>query len=222
MKKIIYIVLAVLVIIGIAITATIGLNVDIIYKAHEEVEVYIGKETDKKEIEAIAKETFENQKIVVNNIEVFNDAFLIKVENVSDEQIESLKQKVAEKYELQDTDNIVKRNYVSNFRLRDIIKPYFSPSNNMPIIVSTIIILVFMAIRFKKLGSIKVLLQTVVMIVMSEVLLLSIVAIIRYPVNRYIIPTGLIVYIGTIIITNMQFIKNLEEYNSKQENKEEI
>lgn len=222
MKKIIYIVLAVLIIVGMAITATIGLNVDIIYKTHEEIEVYAGKETNKTEIEAIAKEIFGNQKIIVNNIEVFNDAFLIKVENVSDEQIESLKQKMIEKYEIQNTDNIVKRNQVSNLRLRDIVKHYVVPANNMPIIVSTIIILAFMAIRFKKLGSIKVLLQTVAMIAMSEVLLLSIIAITRYPVNRYIIPTGLIVYIGTIIITNMQFIKNLEEYNSEQENKENV
>ena len=222
MKKIIYIVLAVFIIVGITITATIGLNVDVIYKAHEEVKVYIGKETNKKEIEAIAKDVFGKKKIAVSNIETFNDAFLIKVENASDDEIESLKQKVVEKYEIEDNGDIIKKKYVPNLKLRDLIKPYFSFDYNMPIIVSTIIILVFMAIRFKKIGSIKVLLQTIIMVVMSEVLLLSIVAITRYPVNRYIVPTALIVYIGTIIITNMQLVKNLEEYNSKQENKEEI
>ena len=161
MKKIIYIVLAVLIIVGIAITATIGLNVDVVYKAHEEVKVYIGKETDKKEIEAMAKDVFGKQKIVVSNIEEFNNMFLIKTESVSDEQIETLKQKVIEKYEIEDNDNIVTKNYVSNLRLRDLIKPYFEPSYSMPIILSTLIILVFMAIRYKKIGSIKVLLQTI-------------------------------------------------------------
>ena len=220
MKKIIYIVLAVLIIVGIAITATIGLNVDVIYKAHEEVRVHIGKETDKKEIEAIAKDVFGKQKVVVSNIEEFNDMFLIKTENVSDEQIETLKQKIAEKYEIEDTENIVTKNYVSNLKLRDIIKPYFEPSYSMPIISSTVIILVFMAIRYKKLGSIKVLLQTVGMLAIAELLLLSIIAIIRYPINRYAVPAGLIIYVGTIIITNMQFVKNIEEQNNKQENKE--
>ena len=220
MKKIIYIVLAVVIILGIVLTATIRLNVDIIYKAHEELSVYIGKETDKKEIEAIAKDVFENQKIVVGNIESFNNAFLIKTESTSNEQIENLKQRIVEKYEIEDADSIITQNHVAKLRLRDLIKPYISPSYYMPILMSTAIILVFMAVRFKKLGSIKVLLQTGIMMVMAELLFLSIIAITRYPVNRYIIPAGLIVYVGTIIITNMQFIRSLEEQNSKEENKE--
>lgn len=218
MKRIIYIVLAVVIILGIALTATIRLNVDIIYKAHEEVRVYIGKETDKKEIEAIAKDVLGNQKIVVSNIESFDDVFLIKAESTSDEQIENLKQKIVERYEIEDTESIITQNHVAKLRLRDLIKPYISLSYYMPILMSTVIILIFMAVRFKKLGSIKVLLQTVIMVVMAELLFLSIIAITRYPVNRYIIPAGLIVYTGTIIITNMQFIKSLEEQNSKEEN----
>jgi len=207
MKKIIYIILAVLIIAGIAITVTIGLNTDIIYKGHVEVKVHIGKETNKKEITAIAKDIFENKKIVINNMESFNDAFVIKVENVSDEQVENLKQKLIEKYELEDSDDIITKKYVPNLKLRDIVKPYVSSSFNMPIIISSVIILVFMAIRYKKLGSLKVLLQTIIMLIMSEALLFSIIAITRYPVNRYLIPAGLIIYMGTIIITNMQFVK---------------
>ena len=221
MKKIIYIILAVVIIVGITITAIMGLNVDVIYKTHEEVRVHIGKETNIKEIEAIAKEVFENKKIVVSNIEEFNDLFLIKVESCSEEEIENLKQKVAEKYEIEDKETIITKNQIPNLRLRDLIKPYIMPEYYMPLLVSTALILVFMAVRFKNLGSIKVCIQTVLMIGIAELLLFSIIAITRYPVNRYVIPAGLVVYTGTIIITNMQFMKNLEAQKALENKKEE-
>lgn len=217
MKKIVYIVLAVVIIAGIAITATIGLNVDIIYKAHEQVNIYIGKEANIKDVENIVKEVFGKQKIKVSQIEVFGDVFAVKAESVSDEQMENLKQKIGEKYELQDTSNIITKAHIPNLRLRDIIKPYIQPSSFMPIIITTLIILAFMAIRFKKLGSIKVVLQTGIMLILAELLLLSIIAITRYPVNQYIVPAGLTVYVATIIAMNIQAVKELEVKDSKEE-----
>ena len=58
MKKIVYIALAVIIIVGTIITATIGLNVDIIYKEHQELQVYVGKETDIKEIMTYIEASF--------------------------------------------------------------------------------------------------------------------------------------------------------------------
>ena len=69
MKKIVYIVLAVIIIVGTIITATIGLNVDIIYKEHQELQVYVGKETDIKEIMNIVNDVFGKQKTTVTKIE---------------------------------------------------------------------------------------------------------------------------------------------------------
>ena len=220
MKKKFYIVLAIFIIVGIAITSIIGLNVDVVYKAHKEVRVSIGKETNIKDVEAIAKEILGNKKIVISSIDDFNNLFLIKTESISDEEIENLKQKIKEKYEIEDDENIITEVQVPKLRLRDLTIPYIAPGYYMPILVSTVIILAYMAVRFKKLGSIKVLVQTSIMMLLSELLLLSIIAITRYPVNHYIIPAGLIVYIGTIIMTNMQFLKSLEEQNNKIKNKE--
>lgn len=216
MKKIVYIVLAVLIIAGIIVTATIGLNVDVIYKAHEEVNIYIGKEVDIKEIESIVKEVFGNQKTIVSEVELFHDMFIVKTKTVSEEQIESLKQKVGEKYEIEDISNMITTVHIPKLKLRDLIKPYV-----WPIVISTVIILVFMAIRYKKLGSIKVVLQTGIMVVLAELLLLSIIAITRYPVNRYIVPAGITVYIATIVAANIELVKNLEEKKDKEEDKKE-
>ena len=216
MKKIIFIALAIIIVAGIIITATIGLNVDIMYKAHEQINIYIGKETNINEIQEIAKEVFGNQKTKVIVVESFNDAFAINTESVSDEQIESLKQKVGEKYSIEDTSNTVTKSSIPKLRLRDIIKPYI-----MPVIIATAIIFAFMAVRYKNMGITKViiqLLQSGIMLILAEALLLSIIAITRYPVNQYIILGALAIYFTTLMFLNAQNLKELEhlkEINEK-------
>lgn len=211
MKKIICIILALIIIAGIVITATIGLNVDLDYKAHQEVNVYLGKETNSDEIEVLARDVFKKQKIKVTTIESFNDAFTIKVENVSDEQIETLKQKVGEKFNIEDTSNIITKSSVGRLRLIDLVKPYILPNYYMPIIFSTIIVLVYMALRYKKIGSIKIILQTMFTLILAETFLISIIAITRYPVNQYVVPTALAVYALSIVSVNVQAVKDLNK-----------
>lgn len=212
MKKIVYIALAVIIIVGTIITATIGLNVDIIYKEHQELQVYVGKETDIKEIMNIVKDVFGKQKTTVTKIESFNDMFLVKTKSVSEEQIESLKQKVGEKFGIEDTSNIITSLTVGKLRLKDLAKPYV-----LPTIISTLIILAVMAIRYNKLGSVKIVLQTGGMLILAELLFLSVLAITRCPINRYTIPAGLTVYMATIIAINIQNMNNLEEKINKED-----
>ena len=168
MKKIIFIVLAIIIIVGIVLTATIGLNVDIIYKNHEQIKIYIGKEINIKDIEVIAKEVFTKQKIQVEMIESFNDSCAINIENVTDEQIELLKQKITEKYGIEDLTNSIERTSIPNLRLRDLIKPYI-----IPVIISTLIVFGFMAIRFKNIGSVKIVMRWNIRINLSRVIFIK-------------------------------------------------
>lgn len=168
MKKIIFIVLAIIIIVGIVLTATIGLNVDIIYKNHEQIKIYIGKEINIKDIEAIAKEVFTKQKIQVEMIESFNDSCAINIENVTDEQIELLKKKITEKYGIEDLTNSIERTSIPNLRLRDLIKPYI-----IPVIISTLIVFGFMAIRFKNIGSVKIVMRWNIRINLSRVIFIK-------------------------------------------------
>ena len=168
MKKIIFIVLAIIIIVGIVLTATIGLNVDIIYKNHEQIKIYIGKEINIKDIEVIAKEVFTKQKIQVEMIESFNDSCAINIENVTDEQIELLKKKITEKYGIEDLTNSIERTSIPNLRLRDLIKPYI-----IPVIISTLIVFGFMAIRFKNIGSVKIVMRWNIRINLSRVIFIK-------------------------------------------------
>lgn len=222
MKKIIYIILAIVIIAGIAITTTIGLNVDLEYREHERIDINIGKETNIKDIKAIAKEVFGSQKVKVNQIDSFNESFCIETQSISEEQIENLKNKLKEKYELEDeTVNEITSAYIPNLKLRDIIRPYIMSSTCMPIIIATGLILLFMGIRFKQLGSVKIVLQTVLMLALSEALLFSVIAITRYPVNKYVVPAGLTVYVATLVACNIQAVsEELPLKNKKEEVKE--
>lgn len=216
MKKIVYAVLAVIIVLGIIVIATVGFNVDIIYSNHREVKVYIGKDYNIDEVQKIVNDVLPNEKIIINKVEKFNDSFIIKTNNVSDEQLETLKQKISEKYEIseENKENIITTSDVGNLRIRDLVRPYI-----VPIIITTVIILVYMSILYKRLGIVKVIIQELIVLVLVGALLLSIIAITRCPVNRMFIPSVLTVYVITIIATNIQFTKQLENLKSKDEKK---
>lgn len=216
MKKIVYAVLAVIIIIGIIVIATVGFNVDVIYSNHREVKVYVGKDYDINEVNQIVNEVIPDEKIIINNVEKFNDSFVIKAKKISDEQVENLKQKISEKYEIseENKNNMITVSDVGSLRIRDLIRPYV-----VPVIIATAIVLVYMAIRYKKLGIVKIVLQEVIFLAVAGVLLLSIIAITRCPVNRLFIPAGLTVYILTILATNLQFTNQLENIKDKEEKK---
>lgn len=214
MKKIVYAVLAVIIIIGIIVIATVGFNVDVIYSNHREVKVYVGKDYDINEVNQIVNEVIPDEKIIINNVEKFNDSFVIKAKKISDEQVENLKQKISEKYEISEENNMITVSDVGSLRIRDLIRPYV-----VPVIIATAIVLVYMAIRYKKLGIVKIVLQEVIFLAVAGVLLLSIIAITRCPVNRLFIPAGLTVYILTILATNLQFTNQLENIKDKEEKK---
>lgn len=216
MKKIVYAVLAVIIIIGIIVIATVGFNVDVIYSNHREVKVYVGKDYNINEVNKIVNEVISDEKVVINNVEKFNDSFVIKAKKISDEQVENLKQKIIERYEIseENKDTMITVSDVGSLRIRDLIRPYV-----VPVIIVTAIILVYMAIRYKKLGIVKVILQEIIVLAIAGALLLSIIGVTRCPVNRLFIPAGLTVYILTIITTNLQFTKQLEKVKDKKEKK---
>lgn len=216
MKKIVYAVLAVIIAIGIIVIATVGFNVDVIYSNHREIKVYVGKDYNIDEVRQIVNEVIPKERVVINKQEKFNDSFIIKVNKISDEQLETLKQKLIEKYEISEDnrDNAITIADIGSLRIRDLVRPYV-----LPIIISTLVILAYMCIRYKKLGMAKVIIQEIIVLAIAGALLLSIIAITRCPVNRMFIPSMLTVYVLTIIATNIQFTKQLENLKSKEEKK---
>ena len=199
MKKIVYAILVCIIIAGAIITYTIGLKADIVYSKNVELEVYIGKTFEIKDIEKIVDEVFTNERHIVRNIEFFNDMVTITLPEKSNEElkpkIEELNTKINEKYETENKVEDITISHNPKIKLSSILKPYI-----MPIVISLVIILVYVSIRYKKLGSIKTLINFILTVGAVEAVYLSILAITRFPINRLVIPIGLTLYVITITL----------------------
>ena len=218
MKKIIYAVLICVIIAGIVIIATLGLNADIIYSKNVQIDVYIGKTVDIKDIESIAREVFPGERMIVQEIELFQDMVSITIsDNRTEEElntkIEELNTKINEKYELENSVDDISVTHNPKIKLSSLIMPYA-----LTIGISMIIILVFVGIRYKKLGVLKTLVTYILSIGAAEMILLSIIAITRLPINRFVIPVGLLLLIVIITILGFKNEKKLTTV-SVEENK---
>ena len=218
MKKLIYAILACIIIAGVVITLTIGLKVDLIYSKNAEIDIYVEKVVNIEEIRAIAKEVFPNEKVMVNQIELFEDMVAITVTDRADEnlkdQIEQLKTKINEKYgsDIETADITIIHN--PKVKLSSIIKPYIAP-----IAISAVIILVYVIVRYRKLGIIKTALSYLLYTGAVQAVFFGVLAISRFPINRFVVPVVLMLYIITITALSFKNEKKLE--NMKVEEQEQ-
>lgn len=214
-KKIIYGILALIVLVGAVLVVTIGLKLDMKNDANTKIYVYIGKEFDNNDIEQIAKETFETDTAIVQKVEIYNEMALITIkeqntENIN-EKIESLNSKINEKYGLENkTEDIVIKNE-TKINMYSVIKPYI-----LPMLISLIVILVYSSIIYRKLGILKNIIIYVLTVIGSQLLYTSILVITRLPFNMFIIPIGLIIYAITIVVVTIIKQKQLNDYKLKQ------
>ena len=204
MKKIIYAILILIIIAGIIIIPTIGLRADIIYSENVELDVYVGETFDRKDIESIVSEVFPGERVIIQEIELFNDMFSLTLQDNRSEdelntKIEELNNKINEKYGTENTVDEISVTHNSRIRLSDILIPYA-----VTIGISVVVILVFVGVRYRKLGAIRTLITYLLSIGASELLLLSIIAITRFPINRLVIPVGLVLFVIVVTILGLK------------------
>lgn len=198
--------IAIIVIVGIVVIATIGLNFDLRYQETKRIEIYLAKEFEISDIKQIIDEVMPNQATMIQKVEVYEDTISIVAKDITEEQKASIIDKVNEKYGTEfSTDNIEIKT-IPHTRGRDILKPYIAP-----FAIATLIILVYMAIRYYKLGAIKIILKTVVISILAQVILLSVMAITRIPIGRLTIPMVIAVYMLTMLGITTNFEKKLRE-----------
>ena len=204
-QKILIAIIALIIIVGAVITATIGLNFDFRLQESKKIELYLETEFEIKDIKDITNEVFGNEPVMIQKVEVYEDSVSITAKEITEEQKQNLINKVNEKYGLEiskDTTNIVS---VPNLRGRDMIKPYI-----VPFAVATVIILIYMSVRYRKLGVIKTILKVIAISIVAQATLLAVIAITRIPVGRLTIPMVITVYLLTLIGLTTKFEKQLE------------
>lgn len=212
--KIIFTIIAITILIGIAITCTIGLNFDLRYRDSKRMELYLEQEFNISDIKQMTDEVMPDKKVIIQKVEVYEDTVSITAEDITDEEKQSLIDKVNEKYGTTLAAESTEIETIPNTRGRDIVKPYVVPFG-----IATLIILVYMAIRYRKLGVIKTLLKTIVIAIVAEMVLLSIMAITRIPIGLITIPLVITVYLLTLIGLTTYFEKELTNKNNKETSK---
>ncbi|MCI9087176.1 MAG: hypothetical protein HFJ32_01245 [Clostridia bacterium] len=214
-KKVFYAILICVIIAGAIVIATMGLKTDITYSKNLRLDIYLGNEYTKEDIEQVAKEVFGNERILVQQIEYYGDMFSItisqEVEEI-DNKIEQLTNKLNAKFDLKLKKENITKVYQPHIRLSSVLMPYL-----LPIAISMIVVLAYVMIRFRKIGVWKTLALYVLTAAASELLYLSILAICRIPINRLVTPIGLAIYAIVITVITAKQEKKLTTY--QEENK---
>ena len=212
--KIIFTIIAIIILIGIAITCTIGLNFDLRYRDSKRMELYLEQDFNISDIKQMTDEVMPDKKVIIQKVEVYEDTVSITAEDITDEEKQSLIDKVNEKYGTTLAAESTEIETIPNTRGRDIVKPYVVPFG-----IATLIILVYMAIRYRKLGVMKTLLKTIIITIIAEMVLLSIMAITRIPIGLITIPLVITVYLLTLVGLTTYFEKELTNKNNKETSK---
>lgn len=195
-KKIIGIAVLAIILIGIIVVILKGFNVGLSLRAHDTLKFVFDQKYDMKDIKTICDEVLNGKTYRIRGVEVFDDAIYIESSSITEEEKEKLIEKLDNLY-IEENDEVLETDETdadteetekyqffsdSNIRLRDEVEPYI-----LPISISTLVILGYTAIRFKKFNDGKVHKTLLSLIIESLVLMLtilSIIAILRIPVEK--------------------------------------
>lgn len=190
--------------------ATLKLNIGLKYSNNVQLGVNIGKDFDIKDIKSIASEVFENQRVIVQYIELYRDMVKITVEDATDEQIELLNNKINEKYEIENEVSSIEVTKNDGVDLKNLVKQIV-----IPVAISAIIIMAYAMCIFRKIGVWAVLYRLLIALVGTQAILMSVYAIVRLPVNNITPIVSIVVYISTVLSCMMYFQREKERLVTK-------
>ena len=183
--------------ISLIITAIKGINVDLVYGEGVTISVTEKDEIKTEDAEEIASNTWSKGDYLIQKAEYFNDGIIIKVKEVSDEQLEKLVNLFNEKYEKKISLSDIVTEHVSNVKLLSLVEPYI-----MPVGLSTLLILAYYAVRYR--GAKRMIIAIGNLIIAGSILY-CIYAVGRIKVDLITMPLALSTYIVTLAITTAKF-----------------
>ena len=193
--KIIVIAIEALVILaGIVIINIMGFNKELRFSQSERIDVYIENEADKAKVKSIVNEVLGNQNNMVQTVEIYQDMVTIRAKEITDDQKNDIVNKLKENYEFEQTAEDTEIKTVPATKIVDMYKKYI-----VPFVVSGVLVLIYMAIRYYKKGIWKVLARTICMPVLAELFLLSVIAIARIPLGRFTPVLVIGMYIASVM-----------------------
>ena len=191
-KIIIGAIIALIILAGTVVVGVWGFNKELRFVQSQSIEINVEQKVDIEKVKQIAEEVLGMHNIV-QTVEIYEDVVIIRGYSISEEQRNSIVSKMKENYKFEQTAEKTNINTVPVTRIRDMYKPYV-----LPLIISEILVVAYMAIRYHKKGIAKVIARTVFIPVIAELLLLSWMAIVRIPIGRFTPILVILVYIASI------------------------
>ena len=202
MKRNINILFICLLIAGIIVVATLGFNVGLDYRAVNQIAVNVGQQYNVQDIKNIVNQVYKENK--VQQVEIYKDLLQISVYGQSEPENVELINKLNEFY---GTELTIEKDLTvtsqSNVHLRDLIRPYV-----LPVVISLLVVAVYFMIVYRAQGPFSVLFTFMQHVIGASALYVSLIAITRVPVNILVVPVGLIVYAGAILVSGFLFERN--------------
>ena len=193
-KKIIAIaIIALIILAGIVVVTVWGFNKELRYSQSQRIDIYTEQKVDEAKVKSIADEVL-GMHNMVQIVEIYEDMVTIRATTISEEQRNNIVNKIKESYEFEQTSETTDINTVPATRIRDMYKQYI-----LPFIISGVLVVVYMMIRYNKKGIWKVCARTVVVPIVAELLLLSWMAIVRIPIGRYTPILVILMYMASIL-----------------------
>ncbi len=209
--KILAVLIAIILVLGAIIILVKGLAFELQYQDCQKIEINIGKEFKRADIRKITNKVLDKQTVIIQPIEVYEDAVSITTTNITEEQKNKLISEINIKYGIEIKAENIQIEEVAHTRGRDILRPYI-----IIFAITTIIVLGYLMIRYNKLNVLNVLAQSIGIIMLAQILLLCIMAITRMPIGRFTIPFVLITYSLSAYICTAKFEKDMEKSNTNK------
>jgi len=204
--KIIIALIAIILIAGTIMICTKGLVFGLNYEDSKKVEINLGKQFEEKDIKEITNDVFGKQSVLIQAIEVYKDAVSITTTEITDDQKANLITKLNEKYGTDISTDDISIEANAHIRGRDIVKPYI-----VYFAIATVIVLVYLSIRYYKLNSLKVLAKSIGIMLLTQLILLAIIAIARIPIGVLTMPVVLLIYVLSTYVCTTKFDKDLDK-----------
>ena len=152
---------------------------------------------------------------MVQPVETFGNAVVIEAKEITEEQRNNIVTKFNEKYGTEVNSENIEIKTIPFTRIKDVIKRFILPG-----IITLAMVLIYFVIRYRKIGWKKVTIKTLLTPVVAELLLFSIISIIRLPFSRLSVACGIGLYLISIIFLTVmfendrnRFIEDLETNN---------
>lgn len=188
-------IIALIILAGIVVVNIWGFNKELKFVQGQRIDIYVEQQVDKEKIKPIVEEVLGMHNIV-QTVEIYEDMVTIRAKTISEEQRNTIVNKVKEIYQFEQTAEKTDINTVPETRIRDMYKQYV-----LPFAISGVLVVAYMAIRYYKKGILKVLLNAVFVPVVAELLLLSWMAIVRIPIGRFTPALVILVYVASVWYT---------------------